>query len=239
MKPRRGTIGPLTMATQPVLDAGNTSFLDRLPTESRAQVLINSTKIWYAAGTIAYQSGDPDRADILDAGLVRLYLSSSDGRQTTVRYAHPGELMGGLLVMGGVFDGSAQMVQDSTVIHLDLPAVRRQLLVDPALAEAIAADLALRYTHAVRTIGVHAFGSVVQRVAFDLLDRACLSQLSTGILDAQVSQQQIADGIGSARQVVTQALAELRTRGLVATTHRHVTIIDPMRLEALAFSKFL
>jgi CRP-like cAMP-binding protein len=211
-------------------------FLDSLPSESREQLLVNSTRIHYAAGKIAFQPGDADRADILAAGFARIYLSSSDGRQTTTRYVHPGELMGGLLVMGAVFDGSVQILVDSTVIHLDLVAVRNRVMTDAALGNAVAADLALRYSHAVRTIGLHAFGSVQQRVAFDLLERASRSQLSTGLLEAEVSQQEIADGIGSARQVVARSLSDLRSGGLVATTHRRVRILDPVRLEAVALS---
>jgi CRP-like cAMP-binding protein len=227
------------MATQPALGSSSATFLDCMPPKSREQILVNSTKIRYAAGTIAFQPGDPDRADVLDTGFARIYLSSAEGRQTTVRYVHPGELMGGLLVMGAAFDGSVQIVVDSTVTHLDLLAVRRRLVADAALGTAVAADLALRYSHAVRTIGLHAFGSVMQRVAFDLLERASRSQLSTGLLEAEVSQQEIADGIGSARQVVTRGLAELRSRGLVATAHRHVRILDPVRLEAVALSNLV
>jgi CRP-like cAMP-binding protein len=224
------------MATQPVRNFSSTHFLECVPPPSRDQILLNSTKIRYSAGAIAFQPGDPDRADILETGFARIYLSSSDGRQATIRYVHAGELMGGLLVMGATFDGSVQIVVNSTVIHLDLLAVRRRVAMDPALGNAVAADLALRYSHAVRTIGLHAFGSVIQRVAFDLLERASRSQLSTGLLEAEVSQQEIADGIGSARQVVTRGLAELRSRGLVATTQRHVRILDPVRLEALTLS---
>jgi CRP/FNR family transcriptional regulator len=227
------------MATQPMVDTGGIPFLDRLPPDSRDQVLINSTRITYTAGTIAFQPGDPDRADILEMGLVRLYLTSSEGRQTTIRYVHPGELMGGLLVMGEAFDGSAQMLVDSTVIHLDLRTLRRQLEVDPRLGSALAADLAQRYSHCVRTIALHAFGSVLQRVAFDLLDRACRTQLSAGHLEAAVSQQEIADGIGSARPVVARGLTAIRARRLVDTSHRRVRIIDPAGLEALAFSGLL
>jgi CRP-like cAMP-binding protein len=210
-----------------------------MPPTSREQVLANSTRIRYAAGTIAFQLGDPDRVDILASGFARIYLSSADGRQTTIRYVHPGQLMGGLLVMGATFDGSVQIVVNSTVIHLDLVAVRRQLLSDPALGSAVGADLAVRYSHAVRTIGLRAFGSVVQRIAFDLLERGSRGQLSTGLLEAAASQQEIADGIGSARQVVARGLADLRTRGLVTTTHRHVRILDPVGLEALALANLL
>jgi CRP/FNR family transcriptional regulator len=227
------------VATLPVVDLGGIAFLDRLPRASREQVLVNSSRIRYAAGTIAFQSGDADRADILETGLARLYLTSAEGRQTTIRYAHPGELMGGLLVVGGVFDGSVQMPVESTVIHLDLPTVRRRVEVDAALSSALASDLAQRYSHCVRTIALHAFGSVVQRVAFDLLDRACRTQLSGGHLEAAVSQQEIADGIGSVRPVVARGMTVIRARRLVDTAHRRVRIIDPAGLEALAFSGLL
>ena len=128
-----------SMATQPVVDLVSTPFLDRMPRASREQILVSSSKIRYAAGTIAFQAGDPARADILEAGFARIYLTSSEGRQTTIRYVHPGELMGGLLVMGAVFDGSVQMIVDSTVIHLDLLTVRRRVEVDPAVGGALAA----------------------------------------------------------------------------------------------------
>ena len=227
------------MATQPVAQATSGSFLDRMPPTSRRQILVNSTRIRYPAGTIAFQPGDPDRADILEKGFARLYLTSSEGRQTTIRYAHPGELMGGLLVMGAAFDGSVQMIVDSTVIHLDLLTVRRRVGVDPAVGSALAADLAQRYTHCVRTIALHAFGSIVQRVAYDLLDRACRTQLSGGHLEAAASQQEIADGIGSVRSVVARGMTVIRARRLVDTVPRRVRILDPAGLEALALSGLL
>src|SRR5256712_5792120 len=114
------------MATQRVVGIGSTPFLDRMPRESREQILVNSSKIRYAAGTIAFRPGDPDRADILEKGFARLYLTTSEGRQTTIRYVHPGELMGGMLVMGAVFDGFVQMIVDSIVLHLDLLTARRR-----------------------------------------------------------------------------------------------------------------
>ena len=94
----RTTIAALNMATQPRSDINSTPFLERMPRESRDHVLLNSTRIRYPAGTIAFHPGDADRADILENGFARLYLTSSAGRQTTIRYVHPGELMGGLLV---------------------------------------------------------------------------------------------------------------------------------------------
>ena len=79
----------------------------------------------------------------------------------------------------------------------------------------------------------------MQRVAFDLLDRASRTQLSAGHLEAAVSQQEIADGIGSARPVVAKGLTAIRARRLVDTAPRRVRIIDPAGLEAFALSGLL
>jgi len=113
------------MPTQQAIPLEGTPFLDRVPRESREQILVNSTRIRYPAGTIAFQPGDADRADILESGLARLYLTSAEGRQTTIRYAHPGELMGGLLVMGAAFAlGTALSRRAPPVPDLALAAVR-------------------------------------------------------------------------------------------------------------------
>ena len=67
------------MATQPISNASASPFLDRMPRESRDEILVNSTRIRYVAGTIAFHPGDADRADLLETGFARLYLTSSDG----------------------------------------------------------------------------------------------------------------------------------------------------------------
>ena len=41
-----------------------------MPRKSRDQILVNSTRIRYAAGTIPFRPGDDDRADILEKGFV-------------------------------------------------------------------------------------------------------------------------------------------------------------------------
>jgi CRP-like cAMP-binding protein len=224
------------MAIQLMVDVDRTPFLERMPASSRDQILANSTRIRYPAGTIAFQPDDPDRADILVSGFARAYVTSSEGRQATVRYVHPGELMGGVLVMNAGFDCSVQLVTDSNVIHLDVATVRRRVNADPAVASALAGDLALRYSCTVRCVALHVFGTVLQRVAFDLLERATRTQISTGRLQANVSHQEIADGVGSVRQVVTRALADLRKQGLIDITHRVIRISNPTALEAIAFA---
>jgi CRP/FNR family transcriptional regulator len=209
-------------------------FSDRLPQGKLELLLIGSSVIRYAAGSVAYRPGDPDRVDILSSGMARGFLTAADGRQTTVRYVHAGELMGGVLVMNAGFEGSVQMIADSVVERLDIDHMRQQVATDIAVCDAIAGDLAARYAHTVRTVAVHAFGSVVQRLAFDLLDRACNGQLESGRLVMAASQQELADSIGSVREVVARAVADLRDKGWITTSRRQVRVVDPHALDDFA-----
>jgi CRP/FNR family transcriptional regulator, cyclic AMP receptor protein len=79
---------------------------------------------------------------------------------------------------------------------------------------------------------VNAFGSVRQRVAAHLLDLASAQQHPRGRLAARVSHQELADTVGSVREVVARTLREFRVAGIVATAADSVVILDPVRLYA-------
>jgi len=61
------------MATQPDVEIRNAPFLDLLPRGSREKVLVNSSRLRYAAGTVVFQPGDADRADILEEGFLTTF----------------------------------------------------------------------------------------------------------------------------------------------------------------------
>lgn len=222
------------LASSSVLDYDSTAFLDRMPKKSRESILVNSKRVRYQAGAVAYHPGDGYRVEVLERGFTRIYLSSVEGRQTTLRYVRPGQLMGSLLVFGVQIDGSVQAVLDCSAIRLDIVHMRHQLEVDPRVGDALSMELACRLAHTVRLLALQTFGTIVQRIAFDLLHRSCRSQLMSGALEARVSHEEIANDIGSVRQVVSRGLAQLRDAGLIATSNRLVRILQPQRLEQLA-----
>jgi CRP-like cAMP-binding protein len=73
-------------------------------------------------------------------------------------------------------------------------------------------------------------GDIRQRLAYDLLDRACRSQLEVGRLEARATQADLADSIGSAREVVGRTLGRLREERIIETTPGVVRVLDPLRL---------
>src|SRR6185312_14520796 len=183
-----------------------------------------------------YRAGDEPQAALVIRGLIRVYLSSPGGRQVTVRYARPGDVLGIAVLVGGPASTGVQIVEPSSVLRISARVLMSSARSDPRVSWAIAEELNRRLYEVLEQTAVNAFGSVRQRIATHLLDLASDGQRPDGRLEAHVSQQELADAAGSVREVVARALRDLRTAGIVATTSESVVILDPARLHAAAAS---
>jgi len=83
----------------------------------------------------------------------------------------------------------------------------------------------------------NAFATVRQRVARHLLDLAASRPTTAGRLTAIVSQQDLANSVGSVREVVARVLAELRTEHIVRTLPGRVEILDPVQMSRQMWSR--
>jgi CRP-like cAMP-binding protein len=220
--------------------AGGVDLLSLLSAANQRRVLEGSKLAHYTAGTVAFQPGPPGRVFVLERGLARVYMSVRDGRQATAAFVHPGNLVGARNLVRGisVTDDppltTVQAVVDSTFRLLDVEAMRKLAATNVDVINAIATHLAARVHYDLRLIAVRSLGTINERLAFDLLDRACKSQLSDGRLEARATQQDLASSIGSSREVVSRTLKGLRLAGIVEIAPGRTRVIDPHRLAAIA-----
>jgi len=126
-----------------------------------------------------------------------------------------------------------QAVVESTVTILDVKTVRDLAAREVEVVTAIATHLAALVQNDFRLIAVRSLGDIRERVAYDLLERACRSQLVVGRLEVRATQAQLADSIGSSREVVSRALGGLRVAGIVETAPGVVRFVNPIRLAAI------
>jgi CRP/FNR family transcriptional regulator, cyclic AMP receptor protein len=220
------------VADQEVEEALARSFLAELPPELTGALRADGERADYPAGTTVYQAGAEPRAALVVRGLMRVYLSSPGGRQVTIRYARPGDVLGVAVLVGGPGDFGVQAVEPSSVFRISARTLLTTAQRDARVSWAIAGELNRRLFEVLEQTAVIAFGSVRQRVAAHLLDLASEQQRPHGRLVARVSQQELADAAGSVREVVARTLRDLRVAGIVANAADSVVILDPARLYA-------
>jgi CRP/FNR family transcriptional regulator, cyclic AMP receptor protein len=206
------------------------SFLGRLPPEVVARLRAAGERADYPAGTTIYRAGSGPRAMLVVRGLFRVYMSSVEGRQVTVRYARPGDVLGIAVLVGGPANVSVQALAASSLFRISSRALTGAAHNDARVAWALAEELNRRLYESLQQTAVNAFGSVRQRVAVHLLDLASAQLHPDGRLVAQVSQQELADAAGSVREVVARVLRDFRVAGIVATSSDSVLILDAARL---------
>src|ERR1700730_15334447 len=217
----------------PNLVQDDVDFLSLLSDAKRNRFLQVSTKDAYAAGTELFHPDGPFRAFVLERGLVRGYTTVPDGRQTSVTFFHSNELIGGTAIASHPPRILVQVVVKSTLRALDLERVRSLTANDIEILAAVAEHMASRIRSAYRLIAVRSLGSIRQRLAYDLLERSCRSQLELGRLEARATHAELADSVGSSREVVTRAISELRANGLVEIAPGLVRLLEPIRLSEI------
>lgn len=206
------------------------SFLGSLPRDLVDALLAGGTQSHHPSGTTIYRAGDAPRTLLVVRGLLRVYMSSPDGRQVTVRYARRTDVLGIAVLVGGPADVGVQTLAESTLHRLDPTTLTGAARSDGRVAWALAEELNRRLYENLHQTAVNAFGSVRQRVALHLLDLASAQQAPGGALVARVTQQELAEAVGSVREVVARVLRDLREAGLVASLADGVQVLDPTAL---------
>ncbi|MFD3399732.1 Crp/Fnr family transcriptional regulator [Kribbella sp. NPDC058693] len=206
------------------------SFLGGLPGELIERLLTSGERVGYPAGSTLYRERSSPRALLVVRGLLRVYMSSPEGRQVTVRYARGGDVLGIAVLVAGPADVGVQTLSECTLLRIDAGLLTGAARTDSRVGWAMAEELGRRLYENLQQTAVNAFGTVRQRVAAHLLDLASTQQSPRGELVARVSQQELADAVGSVREVVARVLRDFRLAQLVATSADAVHILDPAGL---------
>jgi CRP/FNR family transcriptional regulator len=185
-----------------------------------------------SGGTTLWRTGDLDaHFVIVVSGLVRVYVAAPDGRTLTVRYCRRGDILGAFSLFAErfVMPATTQALVDSDLLVLRPDVVRRCAREDGRVALALLVELSERVSAFVNEISESAFLTVRQRIGRHLLDLASEQQRGADLV-ARISQQDLADAVGTVREVVVRVLRELREEGTVETGRVGIRLVAPHRL---------
>jgi CRP/FNR family cyclic AMP-dependent transcriptional regulator len=212
------------------------SNLGSLPQDVIAELTDGASRLRLAArSTVQHAGDDAPHLELVLSGLIRIQVAAADGRTLTVRYARPGALLGVATLYARVYRPfGVQALSDSELLTFRPTVVRALADRDSRVARSLLTETSERVMSFVAEFSGHAFANVRQRIARHLLDLAS-DQQHRGELLAPISQQELADAVGTVREVVVRVLRELRDAGVVQTGRDGIFIRDPERLSGIGY----
>ena len=189
-----------------------------------------------AKGEAIFQEGSPCAGlYVIVAGCVKVLKRSAEGREQVLHREREGALGEGPLFDGDPYPASAEALEPAALLFLPRETILAWCRKRPEVAIGIARALARRVRRFAALAEDLALREVGQRLAGYLMARAAEGGRAVrgGVeVVRQESNQEIAEQIGTVRELVSRTLASLRREGLIRVSGRRVIILDVKRLRA-------
>jgi CRP-like cAMP-binding protein len=194
------------------------------------------TTISFNKGEAIYQPGDPSSSVyVVNQGRVKLAYLDVSGKKLTFAVIDQGELFGEMALVG-------EKTRQSIAIALEKTIVQR---INRAKFWHLLNHQPMYMLRLMNLLGarVHEIGEIVENLAFkDLqtrlsrqllkLSSECGVQTENGILIGfQITHQELADMIGSARENTTILLNQFEQEGILNKSRYQITIKDQVKLK--------
>ncbi len=184
------------------------------------------------AGDLVFGAGATPGIALIRAGIVRIFVRGAGGRQLTLRYARPGDLIGLGALLGGSRPWSAEAVVDTSLEVLTVDQMQQIAADHPELPWLIAEQIATTAADTIAALADTWSQPMASRIARHLREMALPTPDGRAV--AHISQQRLADAAGTAREVVSRELQGLRAQGAITTKQQHVEVLDEELLERIA-----
>ncbi len=232
-----------TIGTVPETKVNHGETLAKVPmfsglTESELAFLLQrAVPRHYAVGEIVFGEGEPCLGlYVVESGHIRIFKSSSGGREHVLSVDGPGSSVAELPVFdGGNYPASVAAIDDATLLFVSKQDFHALCLAHPQVALKVLRVVGARLRRLVGIIEELSFTTVRHRLASFLLRLAQSEGKHTrdGIeVTLPGSNQELASQIGTVRELVSRNLSRLQAEGVVRIDGRSAFIRDLKSLEA-------
>jgi CRP/FNR family transcriptional regulator, cyclic AMP receptor protein len=210
-----------------------TGLLRLVPAEDLETVAAASRLRAFGRGQVVFTRDDPgDALIVVISGRVKIVVRSADGGELTLAIIEPGGAFGEL----GIFDGGLRSADAETLEACQLLFVPRQTILDicarvPSAAQALTESITAVLRRLTEAVSDLVFLDLPRRLAKVLLNQA---RGDDGVIQLNMSQQELAHRVGATRQSVNAALGGFERRGWIEVKGRAVTVKQPTALDRFA-----
>jgi CRP/FNR family transcriptional regulator len=213
-------------------------WIERFPglqeLESSARDLLRSRAkvVTLPAATTIFAPGAPAESFLLVLdGIVKVHQTSPGGREIVLYRVSGGEsciMTTACLLSEEVYGAEGTTETSVTAVALPRASFNELLALSPTFRRFVFSDYSHRITDILHLVEDVAFERMDKRLAEKLLER----EAAKGGLE--MTHQDLAVELGSAREVISRQLKEFQRRGWIEMTRGHIAIADRAALEALA-----
>lgn len=180
----------------------------------------------YLDGELIYAQGSAASSlCIVNAGRVKLFVTSPEGREQVLRLLSPGEFFGeGVLFAEQYLATSAQALGPTKVCRIDKHAAEEIIRRNPQIAHRIIAALNLRLLQAEAQIELLGTRSTQQRIVTLLLNLR--EEQNRDEVDLPLNREGLANLTGMTLENFSRKLSELQQQGLITPLGRRKMLLN-------------
>lgn len=199
-----------------------------LPEEGRQALAKHATTRTFKKNTIVMTAGDQtDSLYVVVSGRVKIYLDDARGREITLRTIGPGGSFGELAVLSeGPRAANVATLMDSRLSVISKSDFMQCLQDNPAISFMIIRLLVERIREMTEDVSTLALLDVYGRVAKTLTRNS--AECDGKQLTNPMTHQDIANMVGSSREMVTRILKDLKTGGYISVKDKQLILEKPL-----------
>jgi CRP/FNR family transcriptional regulator len=212
-------------------------FASLSPSEVQLLAARTARKV-FRSGEVLFHEGDACRGlHIIARGRIRIFKSSASGREQVLAVNVPGETIAEVPVFdGGPYPASAIALEETEIAFVSRKDFQDYCLDHPEVALKMLAFVGARLRGLVGIIEELSFTTIRQRLVALLVRLAQHEgKKAAGGIELMLpgSHQEMANQLGTVRELVSRNLMRLQAEGLVEVDGRQIVIRDLKGLAAL------
>lgn len=177
---------------------------------------------------------------VVKSGKVKVLRHSTDGKDVVLRVASQGQMLGTVAIFdGGGYPGTAQAIEDCTLLAISRNDCLTLVTRYPVFALAVIADLGSRLRSSAEQIRSLAVERVEQRIARVLLKLAATAGSDTPegrIIEMALTRQDVADMTGTTVETAIRVMSKFRRHDWIRTRRGKVVLVNMEALQNVAES---
>jgi CRP/FNR family transcriptional regulator, cyclic AMP receptor protein len=206
-------------------EAGDATLLND---DALARIAAEGCVRRYRAGTVLINEGDEgDAVFVLLEGRVKVYTANEDGRELVLTTAGAGEILGEVSMDGGLRSASVMALTACRCAVVRGADLRSFITRHPDFAHVLILRLIGRVRRLTRSARRLALDDVYTRLAA-LLEELAVADGGRRVVADPLTQQEMAERIGSSREMISRVMKELVQGGWLALEGRRIVLLKPL-----------